>query len=116
MAFIDGTVVNVALPVLQGSLNASLAGAQWIVEAYALTLSSLVLVGGSLADRFGRRRIFVIGTVVFAASSLACALSPNVVWAIASRGLQGIGAALLVPSSLALLSAAFSEHDRGRAV
>jgi len=116
MAFIDGTVVNVALPVLQGSLDASLASAQWIVEAYSLALSSLVLVGGSLADRFGRRRIFSIGTVVFAASSLACALSPNVVWAIVSRGVQGIGAALLVPSSLALLSAAFSEHDRGRAV
>jgi EmrB/QacA subfamily drug resistance transporter len=116
MAFIDGTVVNVALPVLQQSLDASVASAQWIVEAYSLALSSLVLAGGSLADRFGRRRIFSIGTVVFAASSFACGLSPNVVWVIASRGLQGIGAALLVPSSLALLSAAFSERDRGRAV
>ncbi len=116
MAFIDMTVVNIALPVLQSNLNASVSAAQWIVEAYSLALSSLVLVGGSLADRFGRRRIFSIGTILFAASSLACALSPNVSWLIAARGVQGVGAALLIPSSLALLSAAFSEHERGRAV
>ncbi len=116
MAFIDGTVVNVALPVLQSNLGASVAGAQWVVESYSLALSSLVLVGGSLADRFGRRRVFSIGIVLFAAASLTCALSPNVVWLIVSRGVQGIGGALLVPSSLALLSAAFSERERGRAV
>jgi EmrB/QacA subfamily drug resistance transporter len=116
MAFIDGTVVNVALPVLQSSLNASVSAAQWVVEAYSLALSSLVLVGGALADRFGRRRIFSIGTILFTAASLACALSPGVVWLIAARAVQGVGAALLVPSSLALLSAAFSESERGRAV
>lgn len=116
MAFIDGTVVNVALPVLQSDLDASVASAQWIVEAYSLALSALVLVGGALADRFGRRRIFSIGTVVFAASSLACALSPGVVWIVAARGVQGVGAALLVPSSLALLGSSFPPDQRGRAV
>ncbi|HEY1251086.1 MAG TPA: DHA2 family efflux MFS transporter permease subunit [Thermoanaerobaculia bacterium] len=116
MAFIDMTVVNVALPVLQTSLNTSVAGAQWIVEAYALALSSLVLVGGTLADRYGRRRTFTIGAVVFAAASLACALAPGIAWIVAARGLQGIGAALLLPSSLALLGAAFPARSRGRAV
>src|SRR5262244_2944648 len=110
------TVVSVALPVLQSSLNASVAGAQWVVESYSLALSSLVLVGGTLADRYGRRRIFTVGTVVFAAASLACALAPGIAWVIAARGVQGIGAALLVPSSLALLGASFSSNERGRAV
>jgi EmrB/QacA subfamily drug resistance transporter len=116
MAFIDGTVVNVALPVLQESLNASVSSVQWVVEAYALSLSALVLVGGSLADRFGRRRVFAIGVAVFAASSAACALSPAVAWLIAARAVQGVGAALLVPSSLAILGASFSQRERGRAV
>ena len=116
MAFIDGTVVMVALPVLQTDLGASVSAAQWIVESYSLLLSSLVLVGGSLADRFGRRRIFVIGTVVFDAASLACALSPGIVWIVLSRGAQGVGAALLIPSSLALLGASFAPNRRGRAV
>src|SRR5262249_2548278 len=92
------------------------AGAHWVVESYSLALSSLVLVGGTLADRYGRRRIFTVGTVVFAASSLACALAPGIAWVIAARGVQGIGAALLVPSSLALLGASFSSNERGRAV
>jgi EmrB/QacA subfamily drug resistance transporter len=116
MAFIDGTVVSVALPVLQESLGASVSDAQWIVEAYALFLSSLVLVGGSLADRVGRRRIFSIGTAVFAAASLACGLAPDARSIIVARAVQGVGAALLVPSSLAILGAAFSPKDRGRAV
>jgi EmrB/QacA subfamily drug resistance transporter len=116
MAFIDGTVVSVALPVLQARLDASVSGAQWIVEAYLLLLSSLVLVGGSLADRFGRRRIFSIGTVVFAAASLACGLANGVSTIVAARAAQGVGAALLVPSSLAILGAAFPPGERGRAV
>ncbi len=116
MAFIDGTVVNVALPVLQKDLKASVSTVQWVVEAYALFLSALVLVGGSLGDRFGRRRVFAIGVAVFAASSAACALAPGVRWLVAARAVQGVGAALLVPSSLAILGAAFSSRERGRAV
>ena len=116
MAFIDGSVVSVALPVLQQSLGAGVSTAQWIVEAYALFLSSLVLVGGSLADRFGRRRIFVLGAAVFAAASLGCGLAPSAVALVAARAVQGIGAALLVPASLAMLGAAFGPNERGRAV
>ena len=116
MAFIDGSVVSVALPVLQRELGATVSSAQWVVEAYQLFLSSLVLVGGALADRFGRRRIFVIGTIVFAATSLGCGLAPGIRWLIAARALQGVGAALLVPASLAMLGAAYSEKDRGKAV
>lgn len=116
MAFIDGTVVSVALPVLQKDLEASVSSVQWVVEAYALFLASLVLVGGSLGDRFGRRRVFTIGIAVFAASSAACALSPDVRALVAARAVQGIGAALVVPSSLAILGAAFSSRERGRAV
>jgi EmrB/QacA subfamily drug resistance transporter len=116
IAFIDGTVVSVALPVLQTTLRASVSSAQWIVEAYSLFLSSLLLFGGSLGDRIGRRRTFSLGTVVFALSSLACGLAPNVQTIIAARAVQGIGAALLVPSSLAILGAAFSPERRGRAV
>ena len=116
MAFIDGTVVNVALPVLQKDLKASVSNVQWVVEAYSLFLASLVLVGGSLADRFGRRRIFTIGVALFAASSIACALAPGIGWLIGARALQGIAGALLVPSSLAILGSAFSPKERGRAV
>ena len=116
MAFIDGTVVNVALPVLQKSLKASVSNVQWVVEAYALFLSALVLVGGSLADRFGRRRVFTIGVAVFAASSAACAFAPDVGALVLARAVQGVGAALVVPSSLAILGAAFSARERGRAV
>ena len=116
MAFIDGTVVNVALPVLQEDLKASVSNVQWVVEAYALFLASLVLVGGSLADRFGRRRIFTIGVGLFAAASAACALAPGISWLIAARALQGVAGALLVPSSLAILGSSFSAKERGRAV
>ncbi|HSS45296.1 MAG TPA: MFS transporter [Thermoanaerobaculia bacterium] len=116
MAFIDGTVVNIALPVLQTSLQASVSSAQWVVEAYALSLSALVLAGGSLGDRVGRRRVFAIGVTVFALSSAVCGLAPDVWSLVAARALQGVGAALLVPSSLAILGAAFSPLERGRAV
>jgi EmrB/QacA subfamily drug resistance transporter len=116
VAFIDAMVVSVALPVLQQDLGASVSGAQWIVEAYSLFLSSLVLVGGSLGDRLGRRRIFIAGTCIFAAASLACGLAPDIRVLIAARAVQGIGAALLVPSSLAILGAAFPPGERGRAV
>ena len=116
LAFVDGTVVNVALPVLQESLKASVADVQWVVEAYALFLSALVLVGGSLADRFGRRRIFAIGVALFATSSAACAFAPNVRLLVLARAVQGVGAALVIPSSLAILGAAFSPRERGRAI
>src|SRR5881392_1964236 len=97
MAFIDGTVVNVALPAVQRSLGATLGDGQWIVEAYELTLAALLLVGGAAGDRFGRRRVFVIGVVIFTAASIACGLSDRVGMLIVARGLQGIGGALLVP-------------------
>jgi EmrB/QacA subfamily drug resistance transporter len=116
MAFIDGSVVSIALPILQTDFGVSVSSAQWVVEAYALFLSSLLLVGGALADRFGRRRLFVFGVWVFAAASLACGLSPSAEALIASRAIQGVGAALLVPASLAMLGAAFPEEERGRAV
>jgi EmrB/QacA subfamily drug resistance transporter len=116
MAFLDGSVVSVALPVIQAKLGASASQAQWVVEAYALFLTSLVLAGGSLADRFGRRRIFEIGAALFAATSAACGLAAGPAALIAARGAQGIAAALLVPSSLALLGAGFPAAERGRAV
>ncbi|MEP7058102.1 MAG: MFS transporter [Caldimonas sp.] len=116
MAFVDGTMVNVALPAIQRELHATAAGAQWVVEAYALLLAALLLVGGSLGDRFGRRRIFMIGVALFVLASIACAASPGFEALIASRALQGIGAALLMPGSLALISASFPEALRGRAI
>lgn len=116
MAFIDGTVVNVALPFLQTNLNATAIGIQWVVEAYALFLSALLLVGGSLGDLYGRRRIFNIGVVVFAIASAACGFAANIEQLIAARAVQGIGGALLVPGSLALISASFSEEERGKAI
>src|ERR1043165_7499764 len=116
MAFIDGTVVNVALPFLQTNLNATAIGIQWVVEAYALFLSALLLVGGSLGDRYGRRWIFNIGVVVFALASAACGFAANIEQLIAARALQGVGGALLVPGSLALISSSFGEAERGRAI
>jgi EmrB/QacA subfamily drug resistance transporter len=116
MAFLDGTVVNVALPVMQRDLHATVAGAQWIVEAYALMLASLVLVGGALGDRLGRRRVLTWGVVIFAASSAACGGAPTIQLLVLARGLQGVGAALLVPGSLALISAAYPDHARGKAI
>ena len=116
MAFIDGTIVNVALPAIQNDLHATASEMQWVVESYALFLASLLLVGGALGDHFGRRRIFMAGVTVFAAASVGCALSRHADTLILARGLQGIGGALLVPGSLALISASFPEHERGRAI
>lgn len=116
MAFIDGTVVNVALPALQTSLNATATGMQWVIEAYLLLLSAFLLVGGSFGDHYGRRRIFLIGIALFAASSAACGLAMNVSQLIAARAFQGLGAALLVPGSLAIISSSFAEEQRGRAI
>ncbi|MGI9071117.1 MAG: MFS transporter [Bryobacteraceae bacterium] len=116
MAFIDGTVVTVALPALQSSLQASAADIQWVVESYALLLSALVLIGGSLGDLYGRRLTFAVGVAIFAAASAWCGLAPNVKQLIAARGIQGIGAAFLIPGSLALISASFPEAERGRAI
>jgi EmrB/QacA subfamily drug resistance transporter len=116
MAFIDGTVVNVALPALQSALHATLADVQWVVESYALFLAALVLIGGSLGDLYGRRKIFAAGVVVFSTASIWCGLTPNIGQLIVARGFQGVGAALLVPGSLALISANFSEKERGRAI
>ena len=116
MAFIDGTVVNVALPFLQTNLNATAIGIQWVVEAYSLFLSALLLVGGSLGDRYGRRWIFNIGVVVFAIASAACGFAANIEQLIAARAVQGIGGALLVPGSLALITSSFREPERGKAI
>src|SRR5215470_8803036 len=116
MAFIDGTVVNVALPFLQKELNATAIGVQWVVESYALLLSALLLVGGSLGDRYGRRRIFIVVIVIFALASVACGVSVSISQLIIARAVQGVGAALLVPGSLAIISASFSEDKRGRAI
>ena len=116
MAFIDGTVVNVALPFRQSNLNATAIGIQWVVEAYLLFLSALLLVGGSLGDRYGRRRIFNIGVVIFAIASGLCGLAANIEQLIAARAMQGIGGAMLVPGSLALISSSFDEDGRGKAI
>jgi EmrB/QacA subfamily drug resistance transporter len=116
MAFIDGTAVNVALPALQKSLGATVVQVQWVVEAYALFLSALLLVGGSLGDHFGRRRVFLTGVAGFALASAWCGLAPGTGQLIAARAVQGVAAALLVPGSLALLSASFDEKRRGRAI
>src|SRR5437660_1809734 len=116
MAFIDGSVVNVALPVIQRDLNATASDVQWIVETYALFLAALILVGGSLGDHFGRRRIFATGIAVFTLASIWGGLSPTVLSLILARAVQGIGAALLVPGSLAIISASFSDEQRGRAI
>lgn len=116
MAFIDGTVVNVALPAIQADLRATAFQAQWVVESYALLLAALLLVGGALGDHFGRRRIFAVGVGIFAVASVACGLAANVQQLIAARAVQGIGGALLVPGSLALISAAFPEKERGKAI
>ena len=116
MAFIDGTVVNVALPALQTNLTATAVDVQWVIEAYALLLSAFLLVGGSLGDHYGRRRIFVIGIALFAVASAACGFAHNVRQLIAARAFQGFGAALLIPGSLAIISSSFSEQERGRAI
>jgi EmrB/QacA subfamily drug resistance transporter len=116
MAYIDGSVVNVALPAVEADLEASLAAIQWVINAYALALSALLLIGGAAADRFGRRRVFVIGIAIFAAASVWCGLAPGVAQLILARAAQGIGAALLIPCSLAIIGAAFEETQRGAAI
>jgi MFS family permease len=116
LAFIDGTVINVALPALQAKLNASVVDVQWVIESYSLFLSALLLVGGSLGDQFGRKFIYTIGVAIFAVASIWCGLSPNVEQLIFARAIQGIGGALLVPGSLAIISACFSEERRGKAI
>jgi MFS family permease len=116
MAFIDGSVVNIALPAIQQALHADAASTQWIVNAYLLLLGALVLVGGSAADLYGRRRIFLAGIAVFTAASIACGLSPDIEVLVASRAVQGLGAALLTPASLAMLGATFDEHERSHAI
>jgi EmrB/QacA subfamily drug resistance transporter len=113
LAFIDGSVVNVALPAIREALNADPAQIQWIVNAYLLLLGSLVLIGGSAGDRYGRRKVFVGGVTVFALASLACAVAPTVTLLIAARAVQGIAAAFVVPASLAILGASFEEKARG---
>lgn len=116
MAFIDGTIVNLALPALQNSLRASISQMQWVIEAYALTLGALLLVGGAMGDLFGRRKIFLIGIVIFAAASAWCGLASTISYLIIARAIQGIGGALLVPGSLALISSSFPEERRGQAI
>ena len=116
MAFIDGTVVNVALPALQASFHATVVDVQWVVESYGLFLAALILVGGSLGDRLGRRLVFLVGVSVFAAASAGCGLSTSIHQLILARSIQGVGAALLVPGSLAIISTSFDENSRGQAI
>jgi EmrB/QacA subfamily drug resistance transporter len=116
MAFLDGTVVNVALPAMGDELNADVAGLQWIINGYMLPLAALILLSGSLGDRLGRRRMFVVGVIWFAVASVVCTVAPNLEVMIAGRVLQGIGGALLTPGSLAILQTTFAQSDRGKAV
>lgn len=116
MAFIDSTAMNVVLPVLQMELDATIPQMQWIIEAYALFMSSLMLFGGALGDKFGRKRIFALGVILFTGSSLWCGLSGSTPQLIVARAFQGVGGALLVPGSLAIINISFSESDRGRAI
>jgi EmrB/QacA subfamily drug resistance transporter len=116
MVFIDGTAVNVALPALQRDLKATVSDVQWVVESYALFLAALMLVGGSMGDRFGRRRIFCIGASIFALASIWCGVGPGVSQMVVARAVQGVGGALLVPGSLAMIRSSFPEQKRGKAI
>ncbi|MBJ7347440.1 MAG: MFS transporter [Thermoleophilaceae bacterium] len=116
IVFLEATVINVALPTLGRELNSGITGLQWMVNGYMLTLAALILLGGSLGDHYGRRRVFVIGTIWFTLASLACAFATSAEWLIAARVLQGVGGALLTPGSLALIEASFRPEDRGRAI
>src|SRR5689334_15849909 len=113
LALLDATVVNVALGRIGDDFDADFAGLQWTINAYTLTLAALILLGGSLGDRFGRRRVFLVGVVWFAVASLLCGLAPSIGTLVAARGLQGIGGALLTPGSLAIIAASFHPDDRG---
>src|SRR5436305_2249117 len=114
MASLDATIVNVALPHIGSDLDASVSALQWVLTGYLLALASLILLGGALGDHYGRRRIFLIGTIWFATASLLCGAAPSIEILIAARVLQGVGAALLTPGSLAILQASFREQDRAR--
>ncbi len=116
VAMLTGTVVNVALPALGSALDAGTAEIQWVLNGYLLALASLILIGGALGDRYGHRRVFVVGTIWFALASVLCAVAPGVRWLIGFRVLQGIGAALLMPESLAIIEAVYHPDDRGRAI
>src|SRR5579859_4603944 len=116
MAMLDGTVVNVALPTIGRDLHTSLGGLQWTVNAYTLALAGLILLGGSLGDRHGRRKIFLVGVAWFALASALCGLAPNIGVLIGARALQGIGGALLTPGSLAIIQASFAPDDRSKAI
>jgi len=116
LAFVDESVVNVALPKMESDLHTTLAAMQWVINAYTLCMSALLLIGGATADQFGRRRVFLIGVVVFAVASLGCGLAPDVQILIGARALEGLGAALLVPCALALIGAAYDEKERGAAI
>jgi len=116
MAFIDSTVVNVALPALQAAFHTTVVDMQWVVESYGLFLGALILVGGSLGDIFGRRLIFLLGAIIFALASAGCGFASSIQQLIIARSVQGIGAALLVPGSLAIISSSFDEKNRGKAI
>src|SRR3989442_3086301 len=116
VAFIDGTVVNVALPAIRRDLHAGLATQQWVIEAYLLMLGSLILIGGSLSDLYGRRRVFTVGVTGFGLTSMLCAVAPSSELLIGARALQGAAGALLIPSSLAVIVDTFDEHERGAAI
>ena len=116
LAFIDGTVVNIALPRIGAALDADAAGLQWTVNAYTLTLAAFILLAGSLGDRFGRRRVFLVGVAWFALGSLLCGVAPNIQTLVAARAIQGVGGALLSPGALAILQASFEPADRAKAI
>ena len=116
LAFLNGSVVNIGLPSVGGTFKASPGDLQWVINAYLLPLSALLLLGGAAGDRFGRVRLLIIGTAIFGGASIACALAPSLPWLLVGRSLQGVGAALLMPNSLAILGAAFSGEARGRAI
>lgn len=116
IAYMDESVVNIALPAIERDLATSLVVIQWLVNAYTLCLSAFLLIGGSAADQFGRRRIFIVGISIFAAASLWCGFSPTISQLILARAIQGFGAALLIPCSLALIGASFDNDERGKAI
>src|ERR1700679_1589846 len=116
LAFVDGSVVNVGLPAIGATFKAGGGDLPWVVNAYLLPLSALLLLGGAAGDRFGRVRLLVLGTALFGAASLACAFAPNLFWLLAGRCVQGVGSALLMPNSLAILGASFAGEARGRAI
>ena len=116
LAFVDGSVVNVALPTIAQNLHADAGSLQWVINTYLLPLSALLLLGGAMGDHFGRRRLLIVGTSIFALASLGCALAPSLALLLACRVLQGLGAAMLMPNSLAILGPSFSGTSRGRAI